>query len=179
MHMDFEVRNDVTIPEYLKLTEHKTAVLVGAAMKMGAIIANASNNDQNAIYDFGCYLGIAFQLQDDYLDAFVNPETFGKLVVGDIIENKKTYLFLKAQQFLNDDKRETLVKWYSSQSENATEKIKAVKLLFMTSGAESTTKNAAETYTNKAFVVLENLNISNDKKALLKKFGTRLMTRTM
>ena len=88
--------SDVSIPEYLKMIEYKTAVLVGAAMKMGAIIANASTEDQDRCYEFGRNLGIAFQLQDDYLDAFGNPETFGKQVGGDIIENKKTYLFLKA-----------------------------------------------------------------------------------
>ncbi|MCL4165974.1 UNVERIFIED_CONTAM: hypothetical protein GTU68_038733, partial [Idotea baltica] len=94
--VDFETRNDVTIPEYLKMIEYKTAVLVGAAMKMGAIVANASEADQNSIYEFGRHLGIAFQLQDDYLDAFGDPKTFGKQVGGDIIENKKTYLYLKA-----------------------------------------------------------------------------------
>ena len=103
--IDFETRDDVTIPEYLKMIEYKTAVLVGAAMKMGAIVANASEEDQNSIYEFGRNLGIAFQLQDDYLDAFGDPETFGKQVGGDIIENKKTYLYLKALELvLNEDK---------------------------------------------------------------------------
>ena len=85
--VDFEVREDVTIPEYLKMIEYKTAVLVGAAMKMGAIVAETSEENANLIYDFGLNLGIAFQLQDDYLDAFGDPETFGKQVGGDIIEN--------------------------------------------------------------------------------------------
>jgi geranylgeranyl diphosphate synthase type II len=90
--VDFETRDDVTISEYIKMIEYKTAVLVGAAMKMGAIIAETSEEHANLIYDFGLNLGIAFQLQDDYLDCFGNPETFGKQVGGDIIENKKTYL---------------------------------------------------------------------------------------
>ena len=94
--VDFETRDDVTISEYLKMIEYKTAVLVGAAMKMGAIVAKTTVENANSIYDFGLNLGIAFQLQDDYLDAFGNPETFGKQVGGDIIENKKTYLYLKA-----------------------------------------------------------------------------------
>ncbi|MFK7781489.1 polyprenyl synthetase family protein, partial [Psychroserpens sp.] len=94
--VDFETRDDVTIAEYLKMIEYKTAVLVGAAMKMGAIVSNASEDCQNSIYEFGRNLGIAFQLQDDYLDAFGDPKTFGKQVGGDIIENKKTYLYLKA-----------------------------------------------------------------------------------
>jgi geranylgeranyl diphosphate synthase type II len=99
--VDFETRYDVTIPEYLKMIQYKTAVLVGAAMKMGAIVAETSAENANNIYDFGLNLGLAFQLQDDYLDAFGNPETFGKQVGGDIIENKKTYLYLKAMEFAN------------------------------------------------------------------------------
>jgi geranylgeranyl diphosphate synthase type II len=90
--VDFETRDDVTIPEYLKMIEFKTAVLVAAALKMGAIVANTTADNAEAIYDFGLNLGLAFQLQDDYLDAFGDPETFGKQVGGDIIENKKTYL---------------------------------------------------------------------------------------
>ena len=93
--IDFETRHDVSIVEYLKMIEYKTAVLVGAAMKMGAIIAGASEEDQNRSYEFGRNLGIAFQLQDDYLDAFGNPETFGKQVGGDIIENKKNLFIFK------------------------------------------------------------------------------------
>jgi len=94
--IDFETRDDVTIAEYLKMVEFKTAVLVASAMKMGAIIANTSEENQDLVYEFGRNLGIAFQLQDDYLDAFGDPKTFGKQVGGDIIENKKTFLFLKA-----------------------------------------------------------------------------------
>ena len=87
--VDFETRDDVTIPEYLNMIKFKTAVLVAAAMKMGAIIAHTSEENCKNIYDFGLNLGIAFQIQDDYLDAFGNPETFGKQPGGDIIENKK------------------------------------------------------------------------------------------
>ena len=88
--VDFEQRDNVTIPEYLKMIEYKTAVLVAAAMKMGGIVAQTSVENCDLIYDFGLNLGIAFQLQDDYLDAFGDPETFGKQVGGDIMENKKT-----------------------------------------------------------------------------------------
>ena len=104
--VDFETRDDVTIPEYLKMIQFKTAVLLGASLEMGAIVANASQSCRDAIYNFGRDLGIAFQLQDDYLDAFGDPLTFGKQVGGDIIENKKTFLYLTALQKL--DKSETL-----------------------------------------------------------------------
>lgn len=177
--VDFETRNDVTIPEYLKMIEYKTAVLVGAAMKMGAIVANASAEDQNSIYDFGKHLGIAFQLQDDYLDAFGDPKTFGKQVGGDIIENKKTYLYIKAVEFASKEDAEVLQKLFSENLENNTKKIEIAKSLFVSTGSAEKTKQEIENYTNKAFSVLETLNISNDKKELLKTFGNNLMSRTV
>jgi len=177
--VDFEIRNDVTIDEYLIMIEYKTAVLVGAAMKMGAIVANASKENQNNIYEFGRYLGIAFQLQDDYLDAFGDPKTFGKQVGGDIIENKKTYLYLKALEFLDDADKFELTNLFTSNPEDVVSKIKATKRFFIESGSAEATKTAIENYTNKAFKVLESLNISDDKKMILKDFGNLLMKRTV
>ncbi|AUS05013.1 polyprenyl synthetase family protein [Pseudotamlana carrageenivorans] len=177
--IDFETRNDVTIPEYLKMIEFKTAVLVGAAMKMGAIVAKASTEDQEGIYDFGRYLGIAFQLQDDYLDAFGDPKTFGKQVGGDIIENKKTYLYLKALQFAEASEKKELESLFASTVDDASEKIVGAKAIFQSSGSAEATKSAILEYTNKAFDVLETLDISEDKKALLKAFGHNLMNRTV
>lgn len=177
--VDFETRNDVSILEYLKMIEYKTAVLVGAAMKMGAIVANASTQDQDNIYEFGKNLGIAFQLQDDYLDAFGDPKTFGKQVGGDIIENKKTYLFLKAIEFSNETDQIELSQLFSSDPEDISTKIKKAKQFFETSGSAQATKTAIEDYTNKAFNVLEFLNISEDKKQLLKTFGKSLINRTV
>lgn len=175
--IDFETRNDVTIPEYLKMIEYKTAVLIGSAMKMGAIVANASETDQNAIYDFGRYLGIAFQLQDDYLDAFGNPETFGKQVGGDILENKKTYLYLKTMELGSEDQTSDLLNLMANNSISDDDKIEKVKGLFNSSGASQATQNAVEDYTNRAFNVLENLNISDENKQQLHAFGAYLMNR--
>jgi len=177
--VDFEIRNDVTINEYLLMIEYKTAVLVGAAMKMGAIVANASEKDQNNIYEFGRHLGIAFQLQDDYLDAFGNPKTFGKQVGGDIIENKKTYLYLKALEFSNEIDKVEISELFASNPEDIATKIEVAKQFFVDSGSAEATKKAIEDYTNKAFQVLESLNVSDDKKTLLKDFGSRLMNRTV
>jgi geranylgeranyl diphosphate synthase type II len=177
--VDFETRNNVSVSEYLKMIEYKTAVLVGAAMKMGAIVANASEKDQNAIYEFGKNLGIAFQLQDDYLDAFGNPETFGKQVGGDIIENKKTYLYIKALEFSNENDKSKLAKLYSVSLDKNEEKIKTVKQLFISSGASEATKKAIGSYTNKAFDVLSSINISDDNRKLLKAFGKNLMNRNV
>ncbi|GAA4241771.1 MULTISPECIES: polyprenyl synthetase family protein [Winogradskyella] len=175
--IDFETRDDVTIPEYLKMIEYKTAVLVGAAMKMGAIVANASIEDQNSIYEFGRLLGIAFQLQDDYLDAFGNPETFGKQVGGDIIENKKTYLYLKTIALGSDDDKVNLKTFMSNLELPNTNKVEKVKQLFTNSGAKEATQNAVKDYTSKAFEVLERLEIPEEKKQSLRLFGEQLMNR--
>jgi geranylgeranyl diphosphate synthase type II len=177
--VDFETRDDVTIPEYLKMIEYKTAVLVGAAMKMGAIVAQASDECRNAIYDFGKNLGIAFQLQDDYLDAFGNPETFGKQVGGDIIENKKTYLYLKALEFSNKEDQLQLVHLYGVSPSDPDEKIDTVKQLFVSSGSAEATKTEIENYTKKAFSVLESIKISEENKDALRAFGNSLMNRNV
>ncbi|MBO0591524.1 polyprenyl synthetase family protein [Cellulophaga sp. E16_2] len=175
--VDFETRDDVTIPEYLKMIEYKTAVLVGAAMKMGAIIANASTEGQDSIYEFGRNLGIAFQLQDDYLDAFGDPKTFGKQVGGDIIENKKTFLYLKALAQSAPEQVSELEHLFSIQPVDATEKIDTVKSIFLESGAAERTQKEIVIYTEKAFDVLAKLEISEEKKLVLKNFGESLMQR--
>jgi geranylgeranyl diphosphate synthase type II len=175
--VDFETRDDVTIPEYLKMIEYKTAGLVGAAMKMGAIIANVSENTQQDIYEFGKNLGIAFQLQDDYLDAFGDPETFGKQVGGDIIENKKTFLYLTSLASVTKQEAKELEHLFSIQPKDVTDKISTVKTIFLNSGAAEQTKKEIAMYTEKAFQVLEKLPISDAKKMLLKKFGESLMQR--
>jgi len=177
--VDFETRDDVTIPEYLKMIEYKTAVLVAAAMKMGAIVAETTEENKNLIYDFGLNLGLAFQLQDDYLDAFGNPETFGKQVGGDIIENKKTYLYLKAMEFASANEKEQLLHLFSFQSSENTDKINSVKGIFNQTGASAATQKAIENYTFKALETLEKMNIGNDKKAILKAFAENLMSRNV
>jgi geranylgeranyl diphosphate synthase type II len=175
--VDFETRDDVAISEYLKMIECKTAVLVAAAMKMGAIIAETSEENADLIYDFGLNLGLAFQLQDDYLDAFGNPKTFGKQVGGDIIENKKTYLYLKAIEFATEDQKKELMQLFSVHPENNLDKINAVAAIFNSSGASKATQKAIQDFTMKAFETLEKMNISQDKKAMLRAFGENLMER--
>lgn len=175
--MDFETRDDVSVAEYLKMIEFKTAVLVGAAMEMGAIVAEATKNDQERIYEFGRLLGIAFQLQDDYLDAFGDPETFGKQVGGDIIENKKTYLYIKAIEFSDDDDKLQLQHLFGINPTDATDKIDTVKQIFKSSGSADATRQEIENYTKKAFAVLDELSIPENKKKVLKDFGHDLMNR--
>lgn len=175
--VDFETRDDVTETEYLKMIEYKTAVLVAAALKMGGIVAGASIEDQNCMYEFGRNLGIAFQLQDDYLDAFGNPATFGKQVGGDIIENKKTFLYLKALEKGTPLQQKELVDLFSIQPNDPSDKIKTIKTIFETSGAAQLTQKEIENYTNKAFGILDGLKLATEKKEVLRLFGENLMRR--
>lgn len=175
--IDFETREDVTIEEYLKMIEYKTAVLVGASLKMGAIVAGASKENQEKIYEYGRLLGIAFQLQDDYLDAFGDPESFGKQVGGDIIENKKTFLYITTLDTAAAKTALQLEHLYSINPPDSRAKVETVKSLFESSGAAELTRKEIEKYTEKAFKVLQELEISEDKKALLRTFGEGLMNR--
>jgi geranylgeranyl diphosphate synthase type II len=177
--VDFETRDDVMLPEYLKMIEYKTAVLVAAALKMGAIVAGASDNSQEDIYNFGLNLGIAFQLQDDYLDVFGDPKTFGKQVGGDIIENKKTYLYLKAMNSESAVVKKELEHLYSIQPKETETKINAVRSIFVRTKANEDTQNAIADYTSKAFAILEAMDINQSKKNLLRELGENLMNRVV
>ncbi|WP_297797650.1 polyprenyl synthetase family protein [uncultured Eudoraea sp.] len=175
--MDFESCDHVTISDYLKMIKYKTAVLVAAAMKMGAIVARASEKSQTAIYDYGINLGIAFQLQDDYLDAFGDPKNFGKQVGGDIIENKKTYLYLKALELATSEDRNELKNLFSIRPTDPQEKIQTVKEIFVNSGAAEETRNQIKNYTQLAFEILDEIEVPQDKKRIIREFGTKLMNR--
>ncbi len=178
LDVDFENRNDVTIPKYLKMITYKTSVLVAAAMKMGAIIAKVDAEEAKKIYDFGLNLGIAFQLQDDYLDTFGDEALFGKQIGGDIAENKKTFLYLKAIEICGIEDKEKLMNFYASRvrSDN---KVREVTRIFEKNNIPEITKNEIELYTNAAFKELGNLYITKEKKELLKNFGLELMKRTI
>ena len=175
--MDFEKRNDVSIPEYIEMIRLKTSVLVAAALKMGAIIANASDKDAEAMYQYGLNLGLAFQLQDDYLDAFGDPETFGKQVGGDIIENKKTFLYLKALENLKGAEQNQLLDLFTNPQENIELKIEKSKELFVKSLAVNNIQQEIKDYTQKAFDVLEEVSIQSSTKESLIGFGNYLMGR--
>ncbi len=177
--VDFETRDDVTLSEYIKMIEYKTAVLVGASMQMGAIVAGASVACKEGIYNFGRDLGIAFQLQDDYLDAFGNPDTFGKQVGGDIIANKKTFLYLTALQNSSKDEAKTLQHLFSINPKDPSEKIKTVKEIFISSGAADAAIKEIENYTQNAFTILEDIKISVVNKDKFQEFGSWLMKRTV
>lgn len=175
--IDFETRDNVSIDDYLLMIEYKTAVLVGAALQMGAIVAGTSPECQKAIYQYGRLLGIAFQLQDDYLDAFGDPKTFGKQPGGDIIENKKTFLYLKTLELASRSEALQLEHLYTINPADNSGKIEAVKALFESSGAAELTRKEIEHYTEKAFRILEKIEIPEARKEPLRKFGEMLMER--
>jgi geranylgeranyl diphosphate synthase type II len=175
--IDFESREDVEIEDYLKMIEFKTAVLVGASLQMGAIVAGAPEESKKALFEFGRLLGIAFQLQDDYLDAFGDPKTFGKQLGGDIIENKKTFLYLTALQKAENADASQLEHLYSINPSDSKGKIEAIKSIFEQSGASELTRKEIKKYTKKAFDVLAQIDLPEHKKELLRKFGVSLMER--
>lgn len=177
--INFETQAEVRLEEYLKMIEYKTAVLVGAALAMGAIVAEASKENKEQIYEFGRNLGIAFQIQDDYLDTFGNPETFGKQVGGDIIENKKTILYLKTLELGTETQKKELLHLSSINPPNPEGKIKAVADLYLESGAAEATKAEIEAYTLKAQAILKDMDLASDKKDLLFKFSEDLMSRSV
>ena len=173
--MDFETQAQVSIPQYLQMIRYKTAVLVGAALQMGAIIAGASIENQRLIYDFGVTIGLAFQLQDDYLDAF-GDEAFGKKIGGDILENKKTILYLKALDLADEAQRNTLIAQYTTSGENDA-KIAIVTQLFRQTGAAEAVRDEIARTTDEALNLLEHITISDENRAYLKQFALELMNR--
>lgn len=177
LDIDFETRNDVSIEEYIEMIRLKTSVLVAAALKMGAIISEADEEQANHLYNYGLNLGIAFQLQDDYLDTYGDTETFGKQVGGDIIENKKTYLYLKALEVASEEDKNTLVKLYNSEEQDNGAKVAAVTAIFNNNNITQHTQQLIEYYTNKSFESLSLLNISEKAKLGLRMFGENLMNR--
>ena len=177
LDIDFETRNDVTIDEYLNMIRLKTSVLVAAALKMGAIVAESSEKNANLLYEYGLNLGLAFQLQDDYLDTFGNPETFEKQVGGDIIENKKTYLYLKAMELSSGDDKQKLAFFYNQKLEDNSIKIDEVKRIFEKYEIPSLIQQLIHDYTSLAFNLLEKMNMSKLNKEKLTEFGSFLMAR--
>lgn len=172
---NFETIEEVAEEDYIKMIEYKTAVLVGASLQIGAITAGAEDEDQNCLYEFGRNLGIAFQLQDDYLDVF-GDEDFGKVYAGDIIENKKTILYIIAKSFADKQQAEELKKWYGI-SGGGDEKINAVKNIFKATESDKKTKEMIESYTSKAMDFLEKLKVSDEKKEPLNDLANELMKR--
>lgn len=175
LDIDFESRPEVDMDEYLRMISFKTAVLVGASLKMGAIVGGASKEDQLKIYNFGLNLGIAFQLQDDYLDTYGGLD-FGKRIGGDIIEGKKTFLYIKALESLNEDGKRKLFDLYAAKVEEKI-KIKEVKEIFNTTGVAEELLKRIEDYTQLALSTMKEMSLDPVKKRMLREFALNLMNR--
>ena len=175
LDVDFEDLVEVPLDTYIKMISYKTAVLVGASLRMGGIIAGASLDDQEKIYNFGLNLGIAFQLQDDYLDTFGN-EDFGKKIGGDILEGKKTFLYIKALALADDDDKLKLLALYKADHDDD-DRIAEVKQLFFKYEVNTLLMKEIERYTMMAFQDIEELSVAESKKLVLKNFGLGLMNR--
>jgi len=173
--IDFEARTDITIAEYVKMISLKTAVLVATSLKFGAIIASAKKSDIENIYDYGLNLGIAFQLQDDYLDVFGN-EDFGKQKAGDIVKNKKTFLFLKTLELADRKDRLELTKLYKTKQFDKT-KIISVITLFRKYKVPELLEEKIQEYTLNAIQGIHNLSLTDSKKKILVEFANQLMER--
>jgi geranylgeranyl diphosphate synthase type II len=174
MDMDFEIRNDVSIAEYIEMIRLKTAVLLGGSLEIGAILANASKDDYQHIYEFGINLGIAFQLHDDILDVYADPDKFGKTVGGDIASNKKTFLLLKTLELVNDFDKKHLESLLHLYHEN---KIQQVMSLYDKYQVKSLAEGEMKKYFDSAMNHLEKIKVSPEKKQPLILLANFLMQR--
>jgi len=175
LDMEFENRSDVSIPEYIDMIRLKTAVLLGGSMKLGAIVANAQPEEADLIYAFGENLGIAFQLQDDILDVFGDPEKFGKQIAGDIIANKKTFLLLKLQELASKEDHIKLIGQFVNK--NTEDKIKHITDLYHNYKIRELATQEMKNYLDKAFNALSKIAIHESRKSEIIKLAEELMNR--
>jgi len=175
--MEFEQRNNAGIDEYLEMIRLKTAVVLGSALKIGALIGGADQNDAELISVFGEQLGIAFQLQDDILDVYGNPEKFGKQVGGDIISNKKTYLLIKAFERANEKQRQELDDLIALKQFDNVEKVAAVTALYDALEVRQHAEATMQAYAEKAFIALDAVNLPEAQKQYLRDFADGLLVR--
>jgi geranylgeranyl diphosphate synthase type II len=177
LDMNFESILDVTTNEYIHMITLKTAVLIGAALQMGAITANASEENAKHLYEFGKNIGIAFQLKDDILDAYGDPEKFGKQIGGDIINNKKTWLLIQALNQSSGKEKEKLLYWLSQKEFDYSEKIEAIKTVYAALNILQQAEEEMNHYYELALKHLSEISVEENKKQELKSFAQALMNR--
>lgn len=175
--MDFETRNNVTEQEYIEMIRLKTSVLLACALKIGAILADAPQTDADALYSFGERVGLAFQLQDDWLDVYGDPEVFGKNTGGDIVSNKKTYMLIQAFNHADDATREELLGWVNAKDFNRQEKISAVTAIYNKLGIDNMALERINFYFNEALTFLDKVSVPQDRKSELRSYTSKLMKR--
>ena len=175
--MEFETRNDVAEEEYIEMIRLKTSVLLACALKMGAVVAGASVADANALYAFGEKVGLAFQLQDDLLDVYGDPKVFGKAIGGDITSNKKTFMLINAFNRADTETRAELERWTTATEFDPAEKIAAVTEIYNRLGIDKIAKQRIKEYFEQSRQHLDELSVSDDRKAVLREYTERMMNR--
>ncbi|MBO7471824.1 MAG: polyprenyl synthetase family protein [Bacteroidaceae bacterium] len=175
--VDFETRNDVTEAEYIEMIRLKTSVLLACALQIGAMLAEAPEQDAEALYHFGECLGLAFQLQDDYLDVYGDPAVFGKKIGGDILCNKKTFMLINALLHASQEDRAELQRWIDSKDCNPDEKISAVTALYTKIGVDRMAKERMNAYYVEAEQYLAKVSLPEERKQMLHGIALKLMGR--
>lgn len=175
--MEFENRNDVKEEEYIEMIRLKTSVLLACALKMGAILADASDEDAENLYKFGEQIGLAFQLQDDYLDVYGDTKVFGKEIGGDITSNKKTYMLINAFNLANDVQRAELQKWVDAEEFDRKEKVAAVTRLYNEIGIDKMAQDKIAYYFEQSKKYLDAVNVPAERKEELAKYAQKMMKR--
>ena len=177
MDMCFETRNDVREEEYIEMIRLKTSVLLACALKMGAILADASVADADNLYKCGEQIGLAFQLQDDLLDVYGDPKVFGKAIGGDITENKKTYMLINAFNRADDVQRQELMRWVSAEAFDRQEKIAAVTRLYDAIGIRQLCEERINSYFDEARKYLDRVSVAPERKQHLLRYMNEMMKR--
>ncbi len=175
--MNFEKRDNVSIAEYLLMIRQKTAVLLAGSMQIGALIGGADKDQAALLYEFGENLGIAFQLQDDILDVYGNPEKFGKQVGGDILSNKKTFMLIKAKELAHDLVAAELDQWLNYSMNDPIAKINGITSIYNLLEVRKLAETEMERYVNKALGALDLVSVAGHKKELLRGFAEQLLIR--
>lgn len=175
--MDFESRMDVSEKEYIEMIRLKTSVLLGCACKMGAVMADAAETDAEAIYQYGMNLGVAFQLQDDILDVYGDPATFGKEIGGDIMNNKKTFMLINAINRASGNDRKELLQWIDTDNPDRNEKVAAVTAIYNRLDIRAIAEAAMDQYNDRALAIIDTIAIGDEAKQAFRDFANMLMHR--
>ena len=175
--IDFETRNDVTEAEYIEMIRLKTSVLLACALQIGATLAGAPEQEAQLLYRYGECLGLAFQLQDDYLDVYGDPKVFGKKIGGDILCDKKTFMLINALLHASDEDRAELQRWIGNKDCNPDEKIKAVTALYTKVGVDRMAQERMNAYYTEAEAYLNKVSLPDERKQILRDIALELMGR--
>ena len=177
--MEFETRMDVKVDEYIEMIRLKTSVLLAAALKIGAMLGGASDEDAQKLYDFGVKMGLAFQLQDDWLDVYGDPKVFGKNIGGDILCNKKTFMLITALEQADDAQRAELERWIRAMDYVPAEKIAAVTALYNEIGVGKRCQEKAEALNAEGFAILDSIDLPEERKQVLKEYACGMLNRNV